>query len=85
MSNKQNVAQIVDVLRSWWFILAFAFGVVYWVAKQDSALTDIKKSESRISNLESRMAGLESGFAQLQQKLDGMKEDLVLIKSAILK
>ena len=86
MTNKKTqAATFLEMLRSSWFLLAFAFAVVYWVAKQDSALTDIKKSEARITSLESRMAGLESGFAQLLLKLDVMKEDLTLIKTAILK
>jgi hypothetical protein len=75
----------LDLLRNSWFLLAFAGGVIYWVAKQDSSLSDIKKNESRITSLENRATILESGIGQLQLKIDGIKEDLTLIKSAVIK
>lgn len=76
---------IIDVLRSSWFLIAFVGGVIYWAAKQDSSLGDIKKSEERITSLENRTTILESGIGQLQLKIDGIKEDLTLIKSAVIK
>lgn len=85
MPSKQNFTNIIDILRNSWFLLAFAFGVVYWVARQDSSLTELERANSRITALENRTTVLESGIGQLQLKIDGIKEDVTLIKSAVIK
>ena len=85
MTDKLNVSGFFDALRQGWFLIAFAAGVIYWVARQDSALVDIEQAMARISALESRATILETGIGQLQLKIDGIKEDLNLIKSAVMK
>ena len=85
MPKKQNFSNILDTLRNSWFLLAFAFGVVYWVARQDSSLTELERADTRITALENRTTILESGIGQLQLKIDGIKEDVTLIKSAVIK
>ena len=76
---------IVDVLRNSWFLIAFIAGMVYWVARQDSSLGEIERNSHRITALENRTTILESGIGQLQLKIDGIKEDVTLIKSAVIK
>lgn len=85
MKHESVIAEIIDTLHSSWFLIAFIGGLVYWAARQDSSLADIKKSESRITALENRTTILESGIGQLQLKIDGIKEDLNLIKAAVMK
>lgn len=75
----------LETLRNSWFLLAAATGIIYWAAKQDSSLGDLEKHEGRIAAIEMRVSGLESGLVQLQSKIDAIKEDLTLIKSAVLK
>ncbi|MBO7066532.1 MAG: hypothetical protein J6W40_02840 [Alphaproteobacteria bacterium] len=86
MSNKQNsIMNIVDTLRSGWFLIAFIAGMVYWVARQDLSLDDLARANERITALENRTTILETGIGQLQMKIDGIKEDVTLIKSAVIK
>jgi len=85
MPQKQNFSNILELLRNSWFLLAFAFGVVYWVARQDSSLAELERADTRITALENRTTILESGIGQLQLKIDGIKEDVTLIKSAVIK
>ena len=85
MPKKQNFANVLELLRNSWFLLAFAFGVVYWVARQDSSLNELERADTRITALENRTTILESGIGQLQLKIDGIKEDVTLIKSAVIK
>ena len=85
MPQKQNITNFLDLLRNSWFLLAFAFGVIYWVARQDSSLTELERADARITALENRTTILESGIGQLQLKIDGIKEDVTLIKSAVIK
>ncbi len=85
MPKKQDFVNILDMLRNSWFLLAFAFGVVYWVARQDSSLNELDRADTRITALENRTTILESGIGQLQLKIDGIKEDVTLIKSAVIK
>ena len=85
MKKEQNLMGIIDILRDSWFLIAFVAGMVYWVARQDSSLTEIERSEQRITSLENRTTILESGIGQLQLKIDGIKEDVTLIKSAVIK
>ena len=86
MPNKQNsLLNIVDTLRGGWFLIAFIAGMVYWVARQDLSLDDLTRAEERITALENRTTILETGIGQLQLKIDGIKEDVTLIKSAVIK
>ena len=75
----------IDLLRDSWFLIAFIVGLIYWVARQDSSLTEIERQDQRITALENRTTILESGIGQLQLKIDGIKEDVTLIKSAVIK
>lgn len=85
MPKKQNIMGIIDILRDSWFLLAFIAGLIYWVARQDSSLSEIERQDQRITSLENRTTILESGIGQLQLKIDGIKEDVTLIKSAVIK
>lgn len=84
-SENSPLAGIIETLRDSWFLIAFIAGMIYWVARQDSALTDIDRADSRINALENRTTILETGIGQLQIKLDGIKEDVALIKTAVIK
>ena len=85
MPKKQNIMNLIDILRDSWFFLAFVAGLIYWVARQDSYVSEIERQDQRIISLENRTTMLESGIGQLQLKIDGIKEDLTLIKSAVIK
>ncbi len=85
MSNEQNFMGVVDFLRDSWFLIAFVAGLIYWVARQDSSLAELERADSRIAALETRTTILETGIGQLQSKIDGIKEDVTLIKTAVIK
>ena len=85
MPKKQNIMNLIDILHDSWFLLAFVAGLIYWVARQDSYVSEIERQDQRIISLENRTTMLESGIGQLQLKIDGIKEDLTLIKSAVIK
>lgn len=76
---------VLNILRDSWFLIAFIAGLIYWVARQDSSLIEIKRADARITSLENRTTILETGIGQLQSKIDGIKEDVTLIKSAVIK
>lgn len=82
--SETNVKSI-DTLRDSWFLIAFIAGMVYWVARQDSSLADLERADGRITALENRTTILETGIGQLQMKIDGIKEDVTMIKSAVLR
>ena len=54
MRPKQNFNNILETLHNGWFLLVFAVGVVYWVARQDSSLTELERADTRITALENR-------------------------------
>lgn len=85
MTDNQTIGGIIDTLRDSWFLIAFIAGLIYWVARQDSSLTEIERADRRITALENRTTLLETGIGQLQIKLDGIKEDVALIKTAVIK
>ncbi|MFQ6696083.1 MAG: hypothetical protein ACLRFP_03190 [Alphaproteobacteria bacterium] len=85
MTKQQNFFNFIDLLRDSWFLIAFIAGLIYWVARQDSSLSEIERQDQRITALENRTTILESGIGQLQLKIDGIKEDVTLIKSAVIK
>ncbi len=85
MTNEQNLMGIIDFFRDSWFLIAFVAGMIYWVARQDSSLAEIERADHRITALENRTTILETGIGQLQMKIDGIKEDVTLIKTAVIK
>ena len=85
MKQQQSLIGIMDTLRDSWFLIVFVSGVIYWVARQDSSLSELSRQNDRITALENRTTILESGIGQLQLKIDGIKEDVTLIKSAVIK
>ena len=86
MSKEQiNISGIIATLRDGWFLIAFIAGMVYWVARADSSFADIERANHRITSLENRTTILETGLAQLQMKIDGIKEDVALIKGAVIR
>jgi hypothetical protein len=85
MPQQKNIKNILELLRDGWFLVACVFGVIYWIARQDSSLEELVRQDQRITSLENRTTILESGIGQLQLKIDGIKEDVTLIKSAVIK
>lgn len=84
-SDSNAAISILDFLRNSWFLIAFIAGMIYWVARQDSSLGELERADHRITALENRTTILETGLAQLQMKIDGIKEDVSLIKTAVIK
>lgn len=85
MQKHNGISNIIDTLRSGWFLIAFIAGLIYWVARQDNALVELDRLTVRMTTLENRTTVLESGIGQLQLKIDAIKEDLTLIKTAVIK
>ena len=85
MTKTKNIFTFLDILRDNWFLIAFIASLIYWAARQDSSLSEIERQDQRITALENRTTILESGIGQLQLKIDGIKEDVTLIKSAVIK
>ena len=85
MQKHNGLSNIIDTLRSGWFLIAFIAGLIYWVARQDNALIELDRLTTRMTTLENRTTVLESGIGQLQLKIDAIKEDLTLIKTAVIK
>ena len=85
MQKQQNITTLLSTLRDSWFLIVFVAGIIYWVARQDSSLDELERQNQRITSLENRTTILESGIGQLQLKIDGIKEDVTLIKSAVIK
>lgn len=84
-AQSKSVMGLVDFLRNSWFLIAFIAGVIYWAARQDSSLDDLARADSRITALENRTTILETGIGQLQIKIDTIREDVALIKSAVIR
>ena len=85
MTMQPSATGVVDFLRDSWFLIAFIAGMIYWVARQDTSLAQIERADVRITALENRTTVLETGIGQIQIKIDDIKEDLSLIKSAVIK
>lgn len=86
MKQESNgLGGIITTLRDSWFLIAFIGGLIYWVARQDSSLADIQRADTRITTLENRTTILETGIGQLQIKLDTIRDDVSLIKTAVIK
>ncbi|MBO8425661.1 MAG: hypothetical protein IAC69_04260 [Proteobacteria bacterium] len=75
---------ILDFLRNSWFLIAFIAGMIYWVARQDSSLAELDRADHRLTALENRTTILETGIGQLQIKIDTIREDVALIKTAVI-
>lgn len=84
-SDNGAIVGIIDILRNSWFLIAFIAGAVYWVARQDYSVTELERVDTRITSLENRTTILETGIGQIQIKIDDIKEDLNLIKGAVIK
>lgn len=76
---------IIDFLRDSWFLIAFVGGLIYWAARQDFSIAELERVDVRITALENRTTILETGIGQIQIKIDDIKEDLNIIKSAVIK
>lgn len=85
MSKQSGLYSVIETLRNSWFLIAFIAGGVYWVARQDSSLNELERADARITSLENRTTILETGIGQIQLKIDGIKEDVTLIKTAVIK
>lgn len=75
----------LDLLRNSWFLIVFIGGLVYWAARQDLSVAKHETFDTRITSLENRTTILETGIGQIQIKIDDIKEDLTLIKGAVIK
>ena len=75
----------LDFLRNSWFLIMFFGGLIYWVARQDLSVAELERVDTRITALENRTTILETGIGQIQIKIDDIKEDLTLIKGAVIK
>ena len=84
MKRQLGALGVLDFLRNSWFLIAFVAGVIYWVARQDSSLDELHRADSRITALENRTTILETGLGQLQIKIDTIREDVALIKTAVI-
>lgn len=76
---------LLDFLRNSWFLIIFIGGLVYWAARQDLSVAELERVDTRITSLENRTTILETGIGQIQIKIDDIKEDLTLIKGAVIK
>ncbi|MCQ2571673.1 MAG: hypothetical protein MJ165_01590 [Alphaproteobacteria bacterium] len=85
MQKQQKISNFLEIIRDGWFLIAVITGAIYWVARQDSSLNELERQDQRITSLENRTTILESGIGQIQLKIDGIKEDVTLIKSAVIK
>ncbi len=85
MQKHNGLSNIIDTLRSGWFLIVFIAGMIYWVARQDNSLVELDRLTVRMTTLENRTTVLETGIGQLQLKIDGIKEDVTLIKTAVIK
>ena len=75
----------LDLLRNSWFLIVFIGGLVYSAARQDLSVAEHETFDTRITSLENRTTILETGIGQIQIKIDDIKEDLTLIKGAVIK
>ena len=84
-THSDSTQGIIDFLRDSWFLIAFIGGLIYWAARQDFSITELERVDGRITALENRTTILETGIGQIQIKIDDIKEDLNLIKGAVIK
>ncbi len=84
-THSDSTQGIIDFLRDSWFLIAFIGGLIYWAARQDFSIAELERVDGRITALENRTTILETGIGQIQIKIDDIKEDLNLIKGAVIK
>ncbi|MBO5833345.1 MAG: hypothetical protein J6R22_00075 [Alphaproteobacteria bacterium] len=84
-TNNNPWGGALEFLRDSWFLIVFIAGVIYWVARQDASVLELERVDTRITSLENRTTILETGIGQIQIKIDDIKEDLNLIKTAVIK
>ena len=85
MKNEPRSAMgFLEFLRNSWFLIAFIAGVIYWAARQDTSLDELHRTDTRLTALENRTTILETGLGQLQIKIDTIREDVSLIKTAVI-
>lgn len=84
-TGKNGLRGLINTLHDGWFLIVFIGGLIYWVARMDSSVAEMERMDSRIGALESRTTTLETGIGRLQLKIDDIKEDLAIIKSAVIK
>lgn len=85
MTQQSNsVMGMLDFLRNSWFLIVFIAGVIYWAARQDSSIDELHRADNRLTALENRTTILETGLGQLQIKIDTIREDVALIKTAVI-
>jgi uncharacterized protein with ATP-grasp and redox domains len=85
MKSSKKQIPISEIVKVSWFILVAFTGIIYWAAKQDSSINDVKEHKIKIASLENRITVLENGLDKIQVKIDDIKDDLSLIKTAVLK
>lgn len=85
ITQPASFSSFLDILRNSWFLIAFIASAIYWVARQDWSVSELERVDVRITSLENRTTILETGIGQIQIKIDDIKEDLNLIKGAVIK
>ena len=86
MKNElEPMVGFIDFLRNSWFLIVFVAGLIYWAARQDFSMAELERVDARVTSLENRTTILETGIGQIQIKIDDIKEDLNLIKGAVIK
>ena len=85
MLNRYETISSMDFLRRSWFLILFIGGVIYWVGQQSVSISGIATANDRITRIENRANLLESTIGKLELKIDTIKEDVTLIKAAVIK
>ena len=85
MTERNSALSLLDFLRDSWFLIVFIGGLIYWVARQDYSVSELERVDTRITSLENRTTMLETGIGQIKIKIDDIKEDINLIKGAVIK
>jgi len=75
----------MDQVKNTWVVLAAFAGIIYWAAKHDSSLPYIQDNRTRIGQMERHIIILDSNFGWMQTQIGGIREDLTLIKQAVLR
>ena len=82
---KNSISNAIEFLHRGWFLILFIGGVIYWAGQQSVFITGVAKADDRITALETRTNVLENGIGQLKTKIDSLREDVGLIKTAVIK
>ena len=76
---------VLEHARNMWFVLLILSGIIYWAARHDVAILQISENRTRIQIMESRIYTLESGLDKIRVQMDNIREDLSLIKAAVIR